>query len=657
MHDHTSKDGTIERIIALDEMPSPDDLWTWYLAWRGIEKPARALVEEEYYTRSGAKELRYYQSVAVNRATESIAAGQRRLLLVMATGTGKTLTAFHLMWRLRAAGRARRILFLVDRNVLADQALVNDFQAFGPVMTKISGGLVDKSYEVYLALYQALVTPGDTPNLFTQFSPDFFDLVIVDECHRGSAADDSTWRAVLEYFQSAIQIGLTATPKETAEISSSGYFGEPVYTYSLRDGIDDGFLAPFTVRRVDLDKDLGGWRPTLGQVDRFGQEVPDRTYTSRDYDRSVILDRRSPVVASVISEFLARRDRFGKTIVFCEDVDHAERMRQELVNANADLASAHNKYVTRITGDSEYGAIDLEAFMDPSSSFPVIATTSKLLSTGVDVPTCKVIVLDQTINSMTEFKQIIGRGTRVREDLGKTSFTILDFRGATALFADPSFDGEPAEIVDDDGDQGPVRVPGSSAPEREDPPTARARYFVDGVEVSVLQERVQYLDAAGKLITESLPGYVGAQIRDKFPLSEDFRKFWLTSRKKTAFEELVDQGMLLQALVNESGPEYDVYDLAMWSAYGQEKRSRAERAQRVRDTAEMSESPLMVGAVLKALVTIYENEGPAEMEDVQILKLRPIAEIGTAVEVIAAFGGRSLYDAAVAKLTEEIYAD
>ncbi|WP_314093876.1 EcoAI/FtnUII family type I restriction enzme subunit R [Microbacterium foliorum] len=656
MHDKTSQSGPIERILTPDEMPSPDDLWTRYLAWRGIETPARALVEEEYFATTGAKSLRYYQSAAVNRATEAIAAGQRRLLLVMATGTGKTLTAFHLMWRLRAAGRARRILFLVDRNVLADQALVNDFQAFGSIMTKVSGGSIDKSYEVYLALYQALTTPGDAPDLYTQFTPDFFDLVIVDECHRGSAAEDSTWRGVLEYFQSAIQIGLTATPKETAEISSSGYFGDPVYTYSLRDGIDDGFLAPFTVRRIDLDKDLGGWRPTLGQVDRFGQEVPDRTYMSRDYDRSVILDRRSPVVASVISDFLASRDRFAKTIVFCEDVDHAERMRQELVNASADLVTNYNKYVARITGDSEYGAIDLEAFMDPSSAFPVIATTSKLLSTGVDVPTCKVIVLDQTINSMTEFKQIIGRGTRVREDLGKTSFTILDFRGATTLFADPAFDGEPAEIVDDDGSQEPDDGLAPGAREGDDPSGGRSRYFVDGVEVSVLQERVQYLDAAGKLITEALPAYVGAQIREKFPVAEDFRRFWLSSRKKSALEELVEQGILLPALVNESGPEYDAYDLAMWSAYGKERQTRVERADRVRDTVRVSEAPSIMESVLRALIKVYESEGPAEMEDVQILKLRPIAEIGTAVEVIGAFGGRRGYDTAVTKLTEEIYA-
>ncbi|WP_194384362.1 EcoAI/FtnUII family type I restriction enzme subunit R [Microbacterium luteum] len=658
MHDESAQDGAVERLLAPHEVPSPADLWARYLAWRGIDMPARALVEEEYFTGASAKGLRYYQSAAVNRAMEAIAAGQRRLMLVMATGTGKTLTAFHLMWRLRAAGRAGRILFLVDRNVLADQALVNDFQAFGPIMTKVSGGQVDKSYEVYLALYQALTTPGDGPDLYSQFSPDFFDLVVVDECHRGSASEDSTWRAVLEYFQSAVQVGLTATPKETAEISNRGYFGDPVYTYSLRDGIEDGFLAPFTVRRIDLDKDLGGWRPSVGQLDRFGQEVPDRTYTSRDYDRTVVLDRRSPVVAAAITEFLESRDRFAKTIVFCEDVDHAERMRQELVNANADLAVGHSKYVSRITGDSEYGAIDLEAFMDPSSAFPVIATTSKLLTTGVDVPTCKVIVLDQTINSMTEFKQIIGRGTRVREDLGKTSFTILDFRGATTLFADPAFDGEPAEfdVEDDEDDDDAGTGPAIDPAEDAEPRGGRSRYFVDGVEVSILQERVQYLDAAGRLITESLPEYVGEQIRQRFPLVEDFRRYWLGTRKKSALDELTEQGILLPALINESGSEYDAYDLVLWAAYGNAKQTRAERAERVRATIRMSETPSIVESVLRALLKVYENEGPAEMEDVQILKLRPIAEIGTAVEVIGAFGGRRGYDAAVTSLTDEIYA-
>lgn len=657
MHDRTSPGGPTERMLEPTDMPTPADLWSRYLAWREIDPPSGALLEEEYYSGVGAKPLRYYQSAAVNRAAEAIAAGKRRLLLVMATGTGKTLTAFHLMWRLRAAGRARRILFLVDRNVLADQALVNDFQAFGPIMTKVSGGVADKSYEVYLALYQSLTNSGTGPDLYREFSRDFFDLVVVDECHRGSAAEDSTWREVLEYFTSAIQVGLTATPKETADVSSSAYFGDPVYTYSLRDGIDDGFLAPFTVRRIDLDKDLGGWRPTAGQLDRFGQEVPDRTYTSRDYDRSVILDRRSPVVAASISEFLVTRDRFAKTIVFCEDVDHAERMRQELANANRDLASDHTKYVVRITGDSEYGAIDLEAFMDTSTTFPVIATTSKLLSTGVDIPTCKVIVLDQTINSMTEFKQIIGRGTRVREDLGKMSFTILDFRGATTLFADPEFDGEPAEIEDLDDDEavslvGPEDDQARVNGDRE----ARSRYFVDGVEVSVLQERVQYLDASGKLITERLPDYVGAQVRARFPRLADFQEYWLGSRKKTAVEDLMEHGVLLSALASESGPEYDVYDLVLWSAYGRPKRTRAERAGVVRRTAEMSEAPSIIESVLDALLRVYENEGPAEMEDVQILRLRPLSQIGTAVELIGAFGGRRGYDSALATLTNKIYA-
>ncbi len=460
VHDRTGQRNPVELELALDAFPSPDELWQRYCAWKGIASAERrGTVETPYYDDGSGKTPRYYQVNAINKAVEAVARKQDRILLVMATGTGKTYTAFQVIWRLWKAGVKKRILFLADRNILVDQTKTNDFKPFGGAMTKITNRKVDKSYEVYLALYQAISGTEEDRDIFRQFSPDFFDLVIVDECHRGSADENSAWREILEYFSSATQIGLTATPKETCEISTRYYFGDPVYTYSLRQGIEDGFLAPYKVVRVDLDKDLTGWRPERGKVDRNGQEIEDRIYNQRDFDRTLILEKRTTLVARFVSDFLKASDRFAKTIVFCEDIDHAERMRQELVNQNADLAALNRRYVVRITGDDPALKAELDDFIHPEERHPVIVTTSKLLSTGVDCQTCKVIVLDQTIKSMTEFKQIIGRGTRIQEDFGKLFFTILDFRKATELFADPTFDGDPVQIYQ----------PGPA-----DPPTALA---------------------------------------------------------------------------------------------------------------------------------------------------------------------------------------
>lgn len=652
-HDGTVGPGEpVERVLQPSEFPTPDYLWERYRAWKEIGDSAAKIVEQEYHVEDQRKPLRYYQAVAVNRAVEAVAAEQRRLMLVMATGTGKTLTAFQIMWRLRMAGAAKRILFLVDRNVLADQALVNDFAAFGQVMTKVTGRRVDKSYEVYLALYQA-ITGADGQDIYKQFSPGFFDLIVIDECHRGSAAEDSAWRVVLDYFDRAVHIGLTATPKETRSVSNFEYFGEPIYTYSLKEGIADGFLAPYTVRRIELDKDLGGWRPTTGQRDRYGNAVPDRIYTGRDYDRTVVLDRRSPVVAESITRFMRAKDRYAKTIVFCEDIEHAERMRQELVNANSDITAKNDKYVVRITGDSDYGAMDLEAFMDPDSKFPVIVTTSKLLTTGVDVPTCKVIVIDQTINSMTEFKQIIGRGTRVREELGKTSFTILDYRGATQLFADPEFDGEPEVIRDSSGhDDG---VDGGDV-EAGDGDGARNKLYVDGVEVTVLQERLQYFDRDGKLITESLVQFTRRRVNDRFPTEAEFREFWRAAEtKEDAIHSLTELGVLVGALEAEIGTQYDVFDLVRHVAYDVDLVNREERIKRV--------EPYLAGfdgirlSVLTALVDLYVHEGPAGIEVVSVLRIKPLSVFGTPVEIINAFGGRPRYQDAVAGLLNSIYSE
>ena len=447
-HDRTATGGVVEREIPLDQFPTPDELWARYSAAKGYTAAQETVTTQDYYDDGSGKSPRYYQLVAINRTVDAIARGENRILLVMATGTGKTYTAFQIIWRLWKSGAKKRILFLVDRNILADQTKINDFKPFGKAMTKITNRTADKAFEIYLSLYQAVTGTEEEQNIYKQFSPDFFDLVVVDECHRGSAADDASWRKVLEYFSSATQIGMTATPKETKDVSNIEYFGDPIYTYSLRQGISDGFLAPYKVIRIGIDKDLEGWRPEKGKTDKYGQVIEDREYNDLDYDRNLILEKRTELVAARITEFLKATDRFAKTIVFCDNIDHAERMRQALVNANPDLAAANNKYVMRITGDNDEGKAQLDNFIDPESTFPVIATTSQLMSTGVDAQTCHLIVLDKRINSMTEFKQIIGRGTRINEDYNKFFFTIMDFKRATALFADPAFDGDPVQIYE-----------------------------------------------------------------------------------------------------------------------------------------------------------------------------------------------------------------
>ena len=444
--DNTITDGPLEREIALDEFPRPEELWQRYCQWRKLKPEVRSFVEFNYHADGTDKKPRYYQQNAINRTIEAIARGDNRILLVMATGTGKTYTAFQTIWRLWKSGTKKRILFLADRNILVDQTKTNDFKPFGSRMTKVTGRKIDPAYEIYLALYQAITGPEESQKAFKQVSRDFFDLIVIDECHRGSAADDSAWREILEYFSSATHIGLTATPKETDTVSNIHYFGEPVYQYTLKQGIEDGFLAPYKVVRIDFDKDLEGWRPSTGQADKHGQVVDDRIYNQRDIDRSIVFDQRTQLVAAKVTEFLKGTDRFAKTIVFCEDIEHAERMRQALVNANSDLAAEHPKYVVRITGDNPEGKAELDNFINPESRFPVIATTSKLMTTGVDAKTCKLVVLDQRIQSMTEFKQIVGRGTRIDEEHGKRFFTIMDFKKATELFADPDFDGEPVQV-------------------------------------------------------------------------------------------------------------------------------------------------------------------------------------------------------------------
>lgn len=669
-HDRTAIHGTPEREIPLDQFPSPEELWARYQAAKGYT-PAQALVaSQDYYDDGAGKVPRYYQSIAINRTLDAITRGENRILLVMATGTGKTYTAFQIIWRLWKSGAKKRILFLVDRNILADQTKTNDFKPFGQAMTKITNRAVDKAFEVYLSLYQAVTGTEEEQNIYKQFSPDFFDLVIVDECHRGSADKDASWRQVLTYFSSATQIGLTATPKETKDISNIDYFGDPLYTYSLKQGITDGFLAPYKVVRIGIDKDLEGWRPEKGRTDKYGRVIEDREFGETDFDRNLILEKRTELVAAKVTEFLKATNRFAKTIIFCENIDHAERMRQAMVNANADLAAANNKYVMRITGDNDEGKAQLDNFIDPESTFPVIATTSQLMSTGVDAQTCHLIVLDKRIQSMTEFKQIIGRGTRIHEDYGKFFFTIMDFKRATALFADPSFDGEPVQIYEPKAGETPV--PPNTPPADEEPPMLSAAcelgdyllkaaerptcYVVDDVPVTIVTERVQYLDAEGKLITESLKDYTRKTVRKAYASLQDFLTAWKDAQlKQVIVEELASRGVFLDELAEQVGRDFDAFDLVCHVAFDQPPLTRRERAEKVRKRNVFAQYGEKARAVLEALLDKYADAGIKSVESTDILKLDPFGAFGTPVEIIGLFGGRQSYLDAIQALEEQLY--
>ena len=682
--DRTGQAAKVESELKLADFPSPDELWRRFRAWKGFSDESARIVTQDYYTDASGRSPRYYQLNAINSVIEAVARGQDRILLVMATGTGKTYTAFQIIWRLWKAGVKKRILFLADRNILVDQTKTKDFKPFGGAMTKITNRKVDKSFEVYLALYQAITGTEESKDIFKQFSPDFFDLIVVDECHRGSADAESAWREVLQYFSSATQLGLTATPKETTEISTSHYFGDPVYTYSLKQGIEDGFLAPYKVVRIDLDKDLTGWRPEKGKLDKLGVEIDDRVYNQKDFDRNLILEKRTEIVARKLTEFLAATGVYSKTIVFCEDIDHAERMRQALVNANPELCAKNHKYVMRITGDSDEGKAELDPFLAPEETYPVIVTTSKLMSTGVDAQTCRVIVLDQTIQSMTEFKQIIGRGTRIREDYGKLYFTILDFKKATELFADPDFDGDPVRIYNPQGndpvappeddedisalpeDTVPVSTLDPAAPAGEllagtaiDAPDGggkRYKFIVDDVQVHVAAERVQYYVNDGKLITESLHDYTRKAIREEFASLDAFLKTWSKAeRKKAILDQLAEHGVFFDALRDEVGKELSPFDLVCHIAFDQPPLTRRERANNVRKRNYFTKYGETARKVLDALLDKFANEGVDDIEDIAILKVRPINQHGTPVQIIQEFGGKDTYIKAVHDLEDELF--
>lgn len=654
-----------EREIKLEEFPSPEELWRRYKGDTSMTSDQETLITEPYYFQPGDKTPRYYQRIAINRTIDAIARGQNRILLVMATGTGKTYTAFQIIHRLWKSGRKKKILFLADRNILVDQTMQQDFKPFSKVMTKIEGKKLDSSYELYLSLYQQLA--GDeNEEPFRTFKPDFFDLIVIDECHRGSAKEDSRWRRILEYFSSATQIGMTATPKETKEVSNISYFGEPIYTYSLKQGIDDGFLAPYKVLRVGLDRDLEGWRPTAGQHDIYGFEIDDREYNIKDFDKNLIIDERTIAVAKRITKFLKDTDRFAKTIVFCVDIDHAERMRQALVNENADLVAENSKYVMRITGDNAEGKAQLDYFIAEDSPYPVIVTTSKLMTTGVDCKTCKLIVLDNNINSMTEFKQIIGRGTRLKPDYGKEYFTIMDFRNACRLFADPEFDGDPIVVIDDGGDN--PEVPNDNPPVTDDPPyngngggdepsEPHHKFRVRGVEVTILNERVQYYDKDGKLITESVTDYSKKNILGEYATLDSFLRAWNSEEKKQAIiDELQERGVLLEALREASGnKDIDDFDLICHIAYDKAPLTKAERANNVRKRGYLYKYSGLAQEVLSALLDKYMNEGIQDIENIEILSNDPFRQFGTPMKIAKLFGGKAGYKKAVKELQDEIY--
>lgn len=650
----------IECEFGLPAFPSPGQLWKRYKTHRNIKDAEEALVLQPYHLDSYGKEPRYYQSEAINRTLEAIAKGQNRILLVMATGTGKTYTTFQIIWRLWKAKKAKRTLFLVDRNILADQTLVNDFKPFGAVMTKIKNRKIDPSYEVYLGLYQALTGPDEEDKIFKSVSRDFFDLIIVDECHRGSAADDSAWREILDYFSSATQIGLTATPKETKYASNITYFGEPVYTYKLKQGIEDGFLAPYKVVRYHLDKDLIGWTPPPGMVDDLGQAIEHRTYNQADMDRILVLNQRTKLVAKCVMELLRATDPFSKTIIFCEDIDHAERMRVAITNAAGKLALENPKYVMRITGDSVEGKAELDNFIDPESKFPVIATTSELLTTGVDAKTCKLIVLDKTINSMTTFKQIVGRGTRIEEEFGKFFFTVMDFKNATEHFKDPDFDGDPVVIYEPGPDDDPVPPdpdPELDLVEEDAGEYTTKKIHVSGVEVKILAKTVEYRGDDGRMVTESYSDYSRKHIRREYASLDVFITTWNAAKKKEAIvRELEEYGIELPKLAAEVGKDYGDFDLICHIAYDQPPLTRRERADKVRKRDYFTKYGEKARAVLNALLDKYADEGVVTIESPKVLKLTPFDRMGTPVEIINdAFGGKANYERAIQDLERELF--
>lgn len=665
---HDKKLGT-EEIIPLDEFPSPEILFEKEYksdleTYPNLEK----VLNEPYYFGEETFTPRYYQRIAINKTVETIAKGQDRVLLVMATGTGKTYMAFQIIWRLWKSGLKKKILYLADRNILVDQTIIGDFKPFKNSMYKVEHKKMDTSYEIYLSLYQQLSeneTKDSLALLKENFKPDFFDLIIVDECHRGSARDDSNWRKILDYFNKAAKIGMTATPKETNEVSNIDYFGEPIYTYSLKDGIEDGYLAPYKVIRYAIDTDVYGYRPTKGKTDKKGELVEDREYGIKDYDRNLVIDERTQLVALKITDYLKNTDRFAKTIVFCVDIDHAERMRQALVNLNSDICAKNHRYVMRITGDNDEGKKQLDNFIDNNSVYPTIVTTSKLMTTGVNCQTCKNIVLDNIFgeNGMTEFKQIIGRGTRIAEDYGKMYFTILDFRNATRLFADPKFNGPDMQDIDYDPEYGKEKTPVSVLTDEPknngqvNDEKSKKKIYINNVEVQLLSERIQYYDNNGKLVTESLRDFTRKNILKDYASLDDFLQFWTSEEKRTVIiKELEEKGIFIEELKKMYPADVDDFDLICDIAYGIKPLTKSERAKNRKVNEVLNHYSDQCKEILTILINKYANNEIDDITDQKILKLPEFNEFGSPVKIARMFGGLNGYLAAVQNIQYALYA-
>lgn len=655
-----------EKEIGINEFPTPKELWQRYLKEKNIDEEQEKLITEPYYFLDINKTPRYYQRVAINKTIEAISKGRKRLLLVMATGTGKTFTAFQIIHRLHKTKFCKKILYLADRNILIDQTMQNDFKPFQKVMTKIEHRNMDSSFEIYMSLYHQM--KSQDKDIYKQFTKDFFDLIIVDECHRSSARDDSNWHEILTYFDNAIQIGMTATPKETEDVSNINYFGEPIYTYSLKQGIEDGFLAPYKVIKVGIDRDLEGYRPEKGKLDEEGYEVEDREYTISDYDRTIVIDERTKVVAKRITEFLKATDRMAKTIVFCVDTEHALRMRNALVNENTDMVKINPNYVVRITGNDDIGKRQLENFTDANTDYPVIATTSKLLSTGVDTKTVKLIVLDEEIASMTEFKQIIGRGTRLLPNKGKEYFTIMDFRNNSEKFADPSFNGPAEMVLTVEGGNGnevvsPVAY-GVPGPKPEKPISGdildgdSKKVYIKGVDVSIIKETVKYYDADGKLITESIAEYSKKQLKRLYENHDGFVQEWFRAESKQEFlDYLSSEGVMVDALLEQlNDTNVDEFDLLSNIAYDTDFVSKEDRIQNVIESKEMYAYTEKQKEVVEELLNTYRNNGITELENIKTLNVKNFNKFGGLVQIVNnIFGGKEKYNSMINMLETKLY--
>lgn len=654
-----------EREINLDEFPTPDELWNRYKEEKNLTEEETKIITQPYYYMSAFKTPRYYQRIAINKTVEAIARGQKRILLVMATGTGKTFTAFQIIHRLYSSGAKKKILYLADRNILIDQTMQNDFKPFQKVMTKIENRKMDSSYEIYMSLYHQLRSNDE--EIYKQFKPDFFDLIVVDECHRSSARDDSNWHEILDYFSSATQIGMTATPKETNDISNIAYFGEPIYTYSLKDGIEDGFLAPYKVVKIGLDKDLEGYRPEKGKLDVDGYEVEDREYTVHDYDRKIVIDERTKVVAKRITEYLKATDRYARTIVFCVDTEHALRMRDALANENTDMMKVNPSYVVRITSNDDYGKTKLDDFIDSSTTYPVIATTSKLLSTGVDTKTVKLIVLDEEIQSMTEFKQIIGRGTRLLPNKGKEFFTIMDFRNNSEKFADPTFNGPAESIINVDGgnledvklpkeygiDKIKPEIPINGAVDQE----GFKKVYIKGVDVSILNETVKYYDADGKLITESIMEYSKKNLKRLYENHNGFEQEWFRADSKKEFlEYLMSEGVMVDAVFDKvNDNNIDIFDILSNMAYDEEAITKEARIEKVKESSLANEYNDKQINVIDELLNVYKSKNIIELENIKLLEIKNFNKFGGLVPIINLFSGKDKYLGMVSKVEKLLY--